>query len=343
MRDHVTVFARRRAFAVAAVAVAVALASLASPGSSAAHLRSGTVAVDYTAKVFAPDTPAYTSQIFQSDHALSLTLKRGHEVTALGYLGEPMFRLESAGLLVNRASLTAASAGLVKKSQRIVASSPRWHLEPGKRSVTWQDARSRSLPPGGDTGTWSVPLIVDGQRALLRGELHRLPAPLLWPWLAILASFFVAGAFVLTRGRETLRPAAIAFAALATVASVIVALAFALDAYASPGTWIAGADELIFLAVGLWVLRRGPDHLHVAAAIGLGLLGLAIGISKGAIFLHPIVLAVLPGTMMRLVVVAAVGAGIVGGALGGALYAGRIDPVRGEQTQGATAPAAPHR
>src|SRR5205085_1500674 len=121
------------------------------------------------------------------------------------------------------------------------------------------------------------------------------------------------------------------------------ALAFALDAYASPGTWIAGADELIFLAVGLWVLRRGPDHLHVAAAIGLGLLGLAIGISKGAIFLHPIVLAVLPGTMMRLVVVAAVGAGLVGGALGGALYAGRIDAVRGEQTQGATARAAPHR
>ena len=147
MRDYVAVIARRRAFP----AVVVALACLASPAVSAAHLRSGTVAVDYTAKVFAPDTAAYTSQIFQSDHALNLTLKRGHDVTVLGYLGEPMLRLEPAGLLINRASLTAASVGLVKKSQRIVASTPRWRLESDKRSVTWQDARSRSLPPGVST------------------------------------------------------------------------------------------------------------------------------------------------------------------------------------------------
>ena len=335
MRDDVPVFASRRAIAAARVA----LAFLAMPATSAAHLRSGTVAVDYSADVFSPDTAAYSSQIFQSDHALNLTLKPGHELTVLGYLGEPMFRLESAGLLVNRASLTAASVGLVKKSQGVVASAPRWRLEPGKRSVTWQDARSRSLPPGVSRGTWSVPLIVDGQRAHLRGELHRFPAPPLWPWLVILACFVAVGAFVFTRRRDRLRAAAIGFAAAATAASIMVALAFALDAYASPGTWIAGADELIFLAVGVWVLRRGPRHLHVAAAVGLGLLGLAIGVSKGAIFFHPIVLSVLPGTLTRLTVIVAVGAGVTGGALGCALYATNSAAVRSEDMSGAAARA----
>jgi hypothetical protein len=154
----------------------------------------------------------------------------------------------------------------------------------------------------------------------------------------LLGCFVAAGWAVMVRRRDLLRGAAIGFAVAAAAASIVVALAFAFDAYASPGTWIAGVDELFFLAIGLYVLRRGPRHLHVAAAVGLGLLGLAIGISKGAIFLHPIVLAILPGDLMRLIVVVAVGAGIVGGALGCALYASGSSVVRREQVDGASAP-----
>jgi hypothetical protein len=300
----------------------VVLASLAAPGLASAHLRSGTVAVDYKVRVFTPPRGAYTARIFQSDRALSLTLRRGHAVTVLGYLGEPMLRLDGAGLSINAASVTAVAEKLVAKSERVESTTPHWLLRAGHHSVTWQDARVRGLPPGVSAGIWRVPLIVDGHRGALTGTLHRFPAPPLWPWLTILACFVAAGAFVFVRRRDVLRPAATTLAVLAAVSSIIVALAFALDAYASAGTWIAGVDELIFLAVGLYVLRRGPRHLHVAAAVGLGLLGLAIGLSKGAVFLHPIVLAVLPGTVTRLVVIIAVGAGIAGGALGCALYAG---------------------
>jgi hypothetical protein len=314
----------------------VAIAAGAAPAS--AHLRSGTVAVDYKASLSEAQTAAYSAQIFQSDHALSLSLKPGHVVTVLGYLGEPMLRLDAAGLSLNAASLTAASVGLVKKSQRVVASTPRWRLQKGRRSVIWQDARARSLPPGVADGQWSVPIAVDGRPSHLVGELHRFAAPALWPWLVLLGCFGAAGWVVMVRRRDLLRGAAIGFAVAAAAASIVVALAFAFDAYASPGTWIAGVDELFFLAIGLYVLRRGPRHLHVAAAVGLGLLGLAIGISKGAIFLHPIVLAILPGDLMRLIVVVAVGAGIVGGALGCALYASGSSVVRREQVDGASAP-----
>jgi hypothetical protein len=323
--DHVRVRARPSV----PLAAAVVLAVLAAPATASAHLRSGTVAVDYKPKVLTPETRAYKARIFQSDNALSLTLRPGHVVLALGYLGEPMFRLDGAGLWVNASSPTAATARLVSKAKRVAAATPHWRLQRNRRSVIWQDARSRSLPPGVTRGSWSLPLIVDGSRTHLVGELRRFPAPALWPWLVVLAAFFAGGAIVPARRRDLLRPAAICFAVVAAVASIVVALAFALDAYASPGTWIAGFDELIFMVVGLAVLERGPRHLHVGAAIGLGLLGLAVGLSKGAVFFHPIVLAVLPAIAIRLIVVTAVGAGLTGGALGCAFYASRPTRIPG--------------
>jgi FtsH-binding integral membrane protein len=113
---------------------------------------------------------------------------------------------------------------------------------------------------------------------------------------------------------------AIALALIAAGAATVVALAFALDAYASPGTWIVGVDVIIFLAVGVEVMRRGPRHLHVAAAIWVGLVSVALGLLDGAVFLHPIVLAILPGTVMRLLVVTAIGAGASAAVLGSTLF-----------------------
>jgi len=299
---------------------AVVLAFGATPATASAHLRSGTVAVDYRASVIAADTSAYAAVIYQSDHGLSLTIKPGHTVTVLGYLGEPAFRLDRAGVSVNVASPTAVAVGLATRAQRIVAATPRWRLQRGRRSAVWHDARVQGLPPGVDQGRWSVPLMVDGRRTLLEGELRRFPPPSLWPWLGILLCFLAGAAALAVRRRDLLRSGAIGFAVASAVASLVIALAFALDAYASPGTWIAGLDEIAILAVGLGVLLRGRRQLHLGAAIGLGLLSLAVGISEGAIFLHPIVLSILPATLIRLVVVAAIGAGLDAAALGCICY-----------------------
>jgi hypothetical protein len=299
----------------------VAAAVLLCPAVAGAHLRSGTVAVDYRAAVLRPDTPAYAARIYQSDRALNLTLKRGHVVIALGYLGEPMFRLDAAGLWLNAASPTAIVGGLVTKSERIDASTPHWRLQRGRHAVVWHDARFQGLPSGANQGVWSVPLIVDGRRARLTGNLRRFPAPSPWPWLGMLVCLLGAGASPqLLRRPGLARAAAIGFAFAAAGASVVIALAFALDTYASPGTWIEGLNEIAVLAVGLGMLLRGPPHLHVGAAIGSGLVGVAVGLSKGAVFLHPIVLAILPGTAIRVLVVMAIGAGLAAAALGCMVY-----------------------
>ena len=123
------------------------------------------------------------------------------------------------------------------------------------------------------------------------------------------------------RLRDLARPATVAFACIAAGATVLIALAFALDPYASPGTWIEGLDASIFIAVGLGLMLRGPYNLQAAAAIWVGLVSLAVGLLEGAIFLHPIVLAILPGTIMRILVSAAIGAALNATVVGLLLFA----------------------
>ena len=63
-----------------ALAVFVVLAFLVGPGVASAHLRTGTIAVDYKTSVRTPVTAAYSARIYQSDHGLTLTLRPGHVV-----------------------------------------------------------------------------------------------------------------------------------------------------------------------------------------------------------------------------------------------------------------------
>lgn len=304
------------------VVVVVAVASLVGPAVASAHLRSGTVAVDYTATVTRPVTAAYRAQIYQSDHGLSLTVNPGHVVVLLGYLGEPVFRLDRAGLWVNAASPTAAAVRLLPKARAAAGGAPRWRLQSRSHSVVWHDARPQGLPPGFDRGVWRVPLIVDSRPTWLEGELRRFPAPPIGLWLAVLACLLaVAAAPPVLRRRDLARTAARSFALVAAAAAVVLALAFALDSYASPGTWIEGLDAIAFLAVGLWAMVRAPENLRLAGAVWIGLVSLAVGLLDGAVFLHPIVLAILPGTVIRVLGVAAIGAGLSAAALGAMFYA----------------------
>jgi hypothetical protein len=170
-------------------------------------------------------------------------------------------------------------------------------------------------------GAWTVPLLVDGRRGRLRGELVRVPGPALWPWLLLAAVFAAAvAALALSRNRRRIATGAIGFGVFAALAFVAAASAFALDAYASPGTWIFGVDGLVLVALGLGILIKGPPHLHVGAAVGLGLLGFTFALTKAEVFFHPIVLAVVPGWAARLTVAAAVCSGVAATALGGVSY-----------------------
>jgi hypothetical protein len=66
----------RRVLLTGVVSTVLALPLAAAP--AGAHLRSGTAAVDYRASVIAAETDARSAQIFQSDRALSATVRAGH-------------------------------------------------------------------------------------------------------------------------------------------------------------------------------------------------------------------------------------------------------------------------
>jgi hypothetical protein len=334
----------------AALAVCVAIVCLGiSAGVASAHLRSGTVAVDYRAGIVSPVTAAYAARIYQSDRGLTLTVRHGHAVVMLGYLNEPVWRLDAAGLWVNAASPTAQAMHLVSRGRSAGAGTglgpAQWRLGRGRgrRTVVWHDARVQALPAGVERGAWRVPLIVDGRPEALHGALRRFPGPAPWLWLALFVAWLGISAIPLVRrdGADRVRAAAMGLAVIAAAAAALAAVAFALDAYASPGTWIEGLDAIAFLAVGLAVMWRGPRNLHVAAAIWVGLVATAVGLLDGAVFLHPVVLAVLPGTVMRLLVVTALGAGLGAAVVGSTQFGQIADAVRDHERVLARASAVP--
>lgn len=170
----------RPAFALALSA----LLALVAPGAALAHLRSGRTAVDYRADV-STAPPGVTARVFRSDLALGLSVAPGHEAVVLGYLGEPAIRVGAAGVEVNRSSPTAAGSGLLKPPPGRTGGAPRWQRLSSGPTVVWHDARVRGLPPGLTRRHWSVPLVVDGRRAAIGGELVRVPKPSPLPWLAL--------------------------------------------------------------------------------------------------------------------------------------------------------------
>jgi hypothetical protein len=272
---------------VAKLALAVVVVLL-FPPAAAAHLRTGTVAVDYRARIGRAPTGPVSVGVYQSDRALHLTVARGHRAVVFGYLGEPFVRVGSSGVTVERSSPTAAAARVTVHG----------------RSVVWHDVRT-------SRARWTVPVVVDGRRETIAGVTQRLRKPSLALWFAIAAALGLAAAA--TRS-------AVAAGLAAATAAAVAAAGFALSLYASPGTWIAGLDELVFLVAGVAVLRLGPPPARMPAAGWLGLVAVAVGLSKGEVFLHALVLSAVPGTITRVLAAAAVGGGLAAVGLAGASY-----------------------
>jgi hypothetical protein len=188
------------------------------------------------------------------------------------------------------------------------------------RSFVWHDARVRGLPAGIDRGRWTIPLLVDGRPARLAGELLRVDAPSLWPWLALGVPFVAVAAFTLVR-RATLERSAVAFGVLAGTARLVTAAAFAFASNASEGRWVEAGNEAVFALAGLAVAARGSRDARVIATGALGLLALAAASTKLPVFLHGVVLSALPATPARAAVALTIWIGAAATALGLVLFA----------------------
>jgi hypothetical protein len=287
--------------------VLVAVAVLAVPGTASAHGRTARVAVDYAATV-APLRPplvgAVQARVYKADLALGLTLLGPHRVVVLGYSGEPFVRLVPGGAYVNEASVTASGLGLVARP------GSGWRLRSREPRLIWHDTRLRGLPQGVERQRWSLPLLVDGARTELRGELRRVSPPSAWPWLAIGAAFAAAVAVLLAlRSQGLLRTASVALGWVAAVATLLFTSGFAAAPTASEATWVETGNEMAFVVLGVAFLVAGSRDTRALAGGALGLLALAIGLTSMPVFLHGLVLSALPGDLARAAVAIAISAG----------------------------------
>jgi hypothetical protein len=136
---------------------------------------------------------------------------------------------------------------------------------PGQ-TIVWHDARLRGLPPGAKRRSWSIPLVLDGQRLDLDGVIWRAHPPALWPWAIIGVVFIALTALVLAlRRKPLLRTASAALGTTAAAATLMAAIGFAAFSTASKGRWVEGGDEIVFVLVGLGVVARGSRDARALA------------------------------------------------------------------------------
>jgi hypothetical protein len=220
-----------------------------------------------------------------------LTADRARSVIVPGYLGEPFIRIGPAGVTVSKRSPTARGA-------RVVAHG---------RSVVWHDARVRALPPRIERRTWTIPLVVDGRRSRLRGEVWRVDAPSAWPWVLLGLPFLVVVALLLVvRPMNWVRVGAVGFGIAAAGGLVVTGAGFPLDSSASEGRWVEAANELVFSLVGILVVARGkPDTRAIAG---------------GAL-----VLSVLSSNVARVVVALTIAAGAAATCLGLVIFTAALE------------------
>jgi hypothetical protein len=145
---------------------------------------------------------------------------------------------------------------------------------------------------------------VNGRHTRLAGEIRRVRAPAVWPWFALGIPFICAIALLFLLGRpQYVHTAALAFGLLASGGVVASAAGFAFDRYSSGGKWVEAGNELIFVLVGVLVILRGSPDAGAIAGGALGLLDLAVGLSKIPVLLHGVVLSALPAEVARTFVV----------------------------------------
>jgi hypothetical protein len=287
--------------------IAVVLAALVVPGVAQAHHTAvPVVALDYRNHVLAGSAPAgVRASVEDAGRKLLLTVAPGHRIVVVGYEGEPFLRLDDNGVAANPASKTAEGLRLV------TAGKPGWtSVSPG-RSFAWADARAwapSAALHGRRTVAWSVPLLVDGRRTSVQGELTRASAPPLWPWI-VLGVLPLLAAVLAVRRRRWLWAGATGLAAVAGLATLADLGGFAAGGLSvSTDRWLLLAVEVSLTVVALGSLMRPRARLIAVAA--LAAFAVLQALSELSVFRHGVVVSGLPADAVRTAAALALGAGI---------------------------------
>ncbi len=272
-----------RMFASASVLGFVLVAAAASP--AAAHATGGPQPSDFTTVVHGvtPNLAGVSVRAIDLGAKLELRNDSPVDVTVLGYEGEPYLRVGPSGVFEN----TRSPAVFLNRSNIITVAAPRQydaHAAPQWRRLSaghlarWHDHRSHWMgnnnPPvvAHDPHhshvlikNWGVPLVANGKRFRISGDVVWSPGPSPWPWL-LGALLIAVGLGAVARRRRLawgLVPLLVVY--LAVNARVIVGTWHWYAAPALSRLGATGYEWFSFLAVLgalLVIVRKG---IHAAA------------------------------------------------------------------------------
>ena len=300
--------------------LAAAFAAVWVPHAAFAHVGATLpVATDFTAHVTGldPPVPGIAAKIVDGDQTLWLRVPASADVLVPGTLGEPLLRFDPRGVWLNLRSITAQADRIDRFDLRTSPNpkaAPLWHRVATGHAYEWHEHRLHLLEPlargrqsAGTVGPWSVPLVVDGRRALLHGVLDYRPPGRTWAWigLAVVAALLSA----VSTARST--------AILVGTALVVTLLAWALrigrELYGRPNVPVAGDVEiaatcLVGVAL-LYGLLRPDESARVFTAFLVGFGGIYQGLTMLPVLTHSIALSVLPTIFARVAVALVLGSG----------------------------------
>jgi hypothetical protein len=292
------------------------------PDAVSAHGKAPTVATDFVATVTAiPGGPIGVKvEVLAAYQRLRLRVPNGHTVSVLGYRGEPFIRLTPDGVQVNDRSSMAVDLRLTPGPAVLdPGAMPAWRRLAAGHGYTWHDDRLRPHTDATGarvSGSWSVPIVVDGRPTEIRGDVRSRPAPAIWPWL--LSTLLALGAVGLVAARCSGRVARVLGQGLASLAAVAaVAALIGVFAYqqGTVQTWVAWGWGGVIALFGVGVVIWTPNDRKRFAVLGVSALAASPDLGLLGLFRHGFVLSALPAQVTRAAVatslVAAFGSVIV--------------------------------
>jgi hypothetical protein len=298
--------------------------SLLAPATASAHTGKGAiVAVSDVARItgIAPPKAPIEARTVDGDQALWLRVAPGHRLIVLGVIREPFLRFLGGRVYVNTHSPTAQIERLtsgVSKPSFDPHSSPEWRQVATGLSYRWHEHRLHVLAGLGGHGNerrlgrWTIPLLLDGNPAIIQGALWFVPAPDVWLWLGISALIIAGGMAMLRLRRKSVLGSATTVLATATLIGVVIARG-GRDLYGRPYPttlgYVSFAIGVVLALVALVYLWRRPAMKPVVA-VAIGLVGLVEGIGWLPMLYHGVVLAAVPAAVERACVVVVLGAGL---------------------------------
>jgi hypothetical protein len=271
----------RRALGVLVATVVGAATLVLSASPASAHGVGGVQPRNYETVLvrMAPHVDGVTFRVVDLGDDLEVTNTTRHDLTVLGYDGEPYLRVGQRGVFENirsPATYLNKALTLTPKPPKIADASaiPMWRQVSDGDTARWHDHRAHFM--GGESppevqrdpssrhvvGLWTVTMRTDGVTTRASGRLVYVPPPSPWPY--VLLALALAGlVFALSRTRVWRATFAVALSLLtASALGHVVGLWDATTA--SLGAKLAeSAYSLVGVVLGLlalaWLWRRGAD------------------------------------------------------------------------------------